>query len=55
MMEHQKGSLEPGKLADLVVLSGDPPTLKGDEIARLRVLYTVVGGRIVFHAEGARR
>ncbi len=42
------GSLEPGKLADLVVLSRDPYELSGEELATLRPLATMLGGRWVF-------
>jgi hypothetical protein len=42
--EHEKGSLEPGKLADLIVLDRD--VLDGEGIAEARVTATVVGGRI---------
>jgi predicted amidohydrolase YtcJ len=45
--EDEKGSLEPGKLADLVVLSASP--LEDPEgIDRLRVVETLIGGRSVF-------
>lgn len=44
--EDERGTLEPGRLADLVVLSGDPLTVP--EPAGLRVELTVVDGRIVF-------
>jgi predicted amidohydrolase YtcJ len=46
--EDAKGSIEPGKLADLAVLSGDIMTCPDDQIERLSVLMTMVGGKIVF-------
>ncbi len=46
--EERKGSLEPGKLADFVVLSGDIMTMPEAEIPRTRVTMTVAGGKIVF-------
>jgi predicted amidohydrolase YtcJ len=44
--EHVKGSIAPGMLADLVVLSEDPTAVSPDRIAGLEVLATIVGGRI---------
>ncbi|MCZ6835750.1 MAG: amidohydrolase [Planctomycetota bacterium] len=46
--EDIKGSLTPGKLADLVVLSKDILTCPADEIRDAQVLYTIVGGKIVY-------
>jgi predicted amidohydrolase YtcJ len=46
--ERRKGSLTPGKLADLVVLSKDILTVAEDEIRSARVVLTIVGGRIAF-------
>ncbi len=46
--EDKLGSLTPGKLADIVVFSGDLLTLPADQILRSRVLYTIVGGKIVY-------
>ena len=43
--EDLKGTLEPGKLADFVVLSDDPRDVPADEI---QVEMTVVGGETVF-------
>jgi predicted amidohydrolase YtcJ len=45
--ENVKGSIEPGKHADLVVLSGDIMTCPADQIDQLTVLMTMVGGRRV--------
>ena len=43
-----KGSLTPGKLADIVVLSKNIMTIPEDEIPSAEVLYTIVGGQIVY-------
>ena len=45
-----KGSIEAGKLADLVVLSDDLRKIKPDKIKDVRVEMTIVGGKIVFNA-----
>lgn len=49
--ESQKGSLVPGKLADIVVLSNDLLTCADDEILDTKVLYTLVGGKIKYQAD----
>jgi len=49
--EAVKGTLAPGMLADLVVLERDPFAVEPAELKDLRVLLTVVGGRIVFDAQ----
>ena len=46
--EQIKGSLEPGKLADFVMLSGDIMTMPPPGIPGVQVKLTVVGGEIVF-------
>jgi predicted amidohydrolase YtcJ len=46
--EHVKGSLEPGKLADLVVLSDDIFTIDPVAIQDARVDMTIFDGRVVF-------
>jgi len=50
--ENTRGSIEPGKLADLVVLDTDLLKCPEDKIASTRVLFTYVGGKIAYHAEG---
>jgi predicted amidohydrolase YtcJ len=47
-----KGSLEPGKLADLAVLSGDIMEVADDDLASLAVVATMVGGRGAHDPEG---
>lgn len=46
--EHLKGSLEPGKLADLVVLSHDYLTVPVDRVKMITPILTMVGGKVVF-------
>ena len=47
----KRGSLAPGKLADLAVLTGDYLTVPVDQIGALESLLTMVGGRIVYAAD----
>jgi hypothetical protein len=53
MEEDIKGSLEPGKLADLVVLSGDYLTVPEKEIKELKALVTLLGGKVVYQQPGS--
>jgi predicted amidohydrolase YtcJ len=46
--EDKKGSIEPGKLADLAVLSADLMTVGEEGIKDITADMTVVGGKIVF-------
>jgi predicted amidohydrolase YtcJ len=46
--ENIKGTLAPGKLADLVVLSKDIMTIPDEEILSTEVLYTIIGGKILY-------
>ncbi|MBI2821034.1 MAG: amidohydrolase family protein [Acidobacteria bacterium] len=47
------GSIEVGKLADLVVLGGDYMTFPEADLDKLRILMTVVGGKAVHEVAGA--
>jgi predicted amidohydrolase YtcJ len=50
MEEDSKGSLTPGKLADVVILAADPHETDPDQIKKIPVLRTIVDGRTVFQA-----
>jgi predicted amidohydrolase YtcJ len=46
--EALKGSVSPGKLADLVVLDRDPFTIPTAQLKDVKALYTIAGGRTVY-------
>ena len=48
--EAQKGSIEPGKLADLVVLDRDPLTADPSSLIQIAVERTMVGGKWVYES-----
>ena len=52
--EHDVGSLEAGKRADLVVLSDDPFTCEAARIKDIAPLMTIVGGEMVYQREELR-
>jgi predicted amidohydrolase YtcJ len=45
--EGERGSLEPGKLADLAVLSDDYLDMPVEEMSNMRSLLTMVGGQVM--------
>jgi predicted amidohydrolase YtcJ len=47
-----KGTIEPGKLADFVILSDNPLTVKPEELITLKVVERIKEGRIVHKANG---
>jgi predicted amidohydrolase YtcJ len=49
--EDIKGTLSIGKLADITVLSRDILTCPDDEIRSTKVVYTIVGGKVLHKAE----
>lgn len=46
--EARKGTIEPGKLADIVVLSADYAAVPEEQIKDIKVDLTLVGGKVVF-------
>jgi predicted amidohydrolase YtcJ len=50
--ETKKGSMAPGQLADLAVLSADYFSVPDEEIKRIESVLTIVGGSVVYGAEG---
>ena len=50
--EANRGSIETGKLADVTVLSRDILTVPEEEIPDTYAVYTIIGGEVVWHANG---
>lgn len=48
--EKEKGSLAPGKRADLVILDRDPLSVPAEELDRLKILETIKDGETVYQA-----
>jgi predicted amidohydrolase YtcJ len=50
LREDELGSLEPGKLADLVILDKNPldPAVPDDALAQIQVLAAIVGGELEY-------
>jgi len=49
--EETKGSIEPGKIADLIVVDRDPMTIPHEELRDIKTVMTVVDGKIVYSAK----
>lgn len=46
--EKKKGTLEPGKFADFIVLDSDPLTIPHEQLLTMKVLQTFIGGKQVY-------
>src|SRR6266545_3978283 len=53
--ENEKGSIEPGKRADLVVLSANPLTVDDATIKEIKVLQTIKDGKKIYDAAAKTR
>jgi predicted amidohydrolase YtcJ len=53
--ENEKGSITPGKLADMVLLNEDLFSIAPEKIRDVRVLKTFVGGRLIFDANAGAK
>jgi predicted amidohydrolase YtcJ len=49
--EHEKGSITPGKLADMVILSDNIFDLKPEAIRNVKAKTTIVGGKVVYEMQ----
>jgi len=49
--EKEMGSIEPGKLADMVVLNQNPLEVSGPEISEIKVLKTLLSGEVIYDAK----
>jgi predicted amidohydrolase YtcJ len=48
--EKTEGSIEPGKLADLIIVSQDPFKVPANQLSKTEVLLTMVGGKVVYQS-----
>ena len=53
--DQAKGTLIPGKLADLVLLDRDIFSVPAEQIDHTKIVLTIVDGRVVYEAEAPRR
>jgi predicted amidohydrolase YtcJ len=50
--ENEKGSITPGKRADMVILAADPSSVPPDDIETIKVMTTIIGGKVAFERIG---
>ena len=53
--ENEKGSITPGKFADLVVLSDDIFSINPIKIENVKVIMTVLGGKVIYQSDKAEK
>jgi len=55
LRENDLGSIQPGKLADLVVMDRDYLTVPADQIKDIKPVITMVGGKMAYDAGSRSR
>lgn len=53
--ENSKGSIETGKVADFVILSGDPTIIDPETLDQLQVLVTIKNDKVIYQAENSQQ
>jgi predicted amidohydrolase YtcJ len=48
--DHLKGTLSPGKLADITVVTRDITRVPDEELLQTKVAYTIIGGKVVYES-----
>jgi predicted amidohydrolase YtcJ len=48
-----KGTLEPGRLADIIVLPEDPPSIAPERLLNLKIDMTIGGGKVLYQREAS--
>lgn len=51
--DNEVGTLQPGKFADMVILSDNPLTVESDSLKNIAVLMTMIGGQVEYCAAGS--
>lgn len=52
LRDEEVGSLESGKLADLIIISENPILVDPDDIKDIKVLLTMIGGKVEYYIQG---
>jgi len=50
-MDQEKGSIEPGKLADIVILDRNLLEVDPSQVLKIQVKYTILGGKIIYQKD----
>jgi predicted amidohydrolase YtcJ len=53
--EQSAGSIEPGKAADLVIVSADPTSVRPQDLRKIEILATIVDGEVEYCGPSAPR